>query len=175
MEWTITAIKKEIKITESELSIIEENRKGLENDIAGLENAILSQKRDLEVQEQEIKSLLEQKTKVIQERELGERECKNAQATLANVREKVEALRQKAIEIRSTYSATENNNKVLSALLRLQKSGRLNGFHGRLGDLAVIDPKYDVAISTACPRLNDLVVDTVESGQQCIEYLRKIN
>lgn len=166
-------LKKEIKITESELSIIEENRKGLENDIAGLENAILSQKRDLEVQEQEIKSLLEQKTKVIQERELGERECKNAQATLANVREKVEALRQKAIEIRSTYSATENNNKVLSALLRLQKSGRLNGFHGRLGDLAVIDPKYDVAISTACPRLNDLVVDTVESGQQCIEYLRK--
>ena len=27
--------------------------------------------------------------------------------------------------------------------------------------------------STACPRLDDIVVETVECGQQCIEYLRK--
>ena len=46
---------------------------------------------------------------------------------------------------------------------------------GRLGSLGTIPDKYDVAISTACPALNNLVVDTVEQGQACIEYLRKQN
>jgi len=44
-----------------------------------------------------------------------------------------------------------------------------------LGNLGTIDAKYDVAISTACPQLDNMVVDTVEAGQQCIEYLRKNN
>jgi structural maintenance of chromosome 4 len=39
----------------------------------------------------------------------------------------------------------------------------------------VIDDKYDVAVTTACSALNNLVVDTVEQGQACIEHLRKGN
>lgn len=41
--------------------------------------------------------------------------------------------------------------------------------------MGAIPEKYDVAISTACPMLNHLIVDTVEQGQHCIEYLRKQN
>jgi structural maintenance of chromosome 4 len=41
--------------------------------------------------------------------------------------------------------------------------------------LGTIPDKYDVAISTACGALNNLVVDTVEQGQACIEYLRSQN
>lgn len=44
-----------------------------------------------------------------------------------------------------------------------------------MGNLGTINQKYDVAISTACPQLDNMVVDTVESGQQCIEHLRKNN
>lgn len=44
-----------------------------------------------------------------------------------------------------------------------------------MGDLGVIDDKYDVAVTTACSALNNLVVDTVEQGQACIEHLRKGN
>ena len=39
----------------------------------------------------------------------------------------------------------------------------------------MIDDKYDVAVTTACSALNNLVVDTVEQGQACIEHLRKGN
>lgn len=39
----------------------------------------------------------------------------------------------------------------------------------------MIDDKYDVAVTTACGALNNLVVDTVEQGQACIEHLRKGN
>ncbi|CAI2170136.1 16894_t:CDS:2 [Funneliformis geosporum] len=45
----------------------------------------------------------------------------------------------------------------------------------RLGNLGVIDEKYDVAISTACPALNNFVVDSVEVGQTCVDHLRKNN
>lgn len=44
---------------------------------------------------------------------------------------------------------------------------------GRLGDLGRIDDKYDVAISTAAPGLNNLVCDAVETGQRCLEQLRR--
>jgi structural maintenance of chromosome 4 len=44
-----------------------------------------------------------------------------------------------------------------------------------LGDLGTIDDKYDVAVTTACGALNNLVVDTVEQGQACIEVLRRGN
>jgi structural maintenance of chromosome 4 len=44
---------------------------------------------------------------------------------------------------------------------------------GRLGNLGKIDDKYDVAISTAAPGLDNLVVDSVEIGQQCLEHIRR--
>jgi structural maintenance of chromosome 4 len=52
-----------------------------------------------------------------------------------------------------------------SNLLRLRK--------GRLGSLGTIPDKYDVAISTACGALDNMVVDSVDQGQACIEHLRK--
>ena len=39
--------------------------------------------------------------------------------------------------------------------------------------MGTIPEKYDVAVSTAAPALNNLIVDEVEQGQLCIEYLRK--
>jgi len=46
---------------------------------------------------------------------------------------------------------------------------------GRLGSLGTIPDKYNAAITTACGSLNNLVTDTVQQGQACIEYLRKRN
>ena len=63
-------------------------------------------------------------------------------------------------------------------VVRSHRSGHASKYgnpQGRLGSLGTIPEKYDVAISTACPSLNHLVVDTVEQGQSCIEYLRKQN
>jgi chromosome segregation ATPase len=40
-------------------------------------------------------------------------------------------------------------------------------------DLGTIDAKYDVAISTACPALDNIVVQTTEQAQRAVEFLRK--
>jgi structural maintenance of chromosome 4 len=44
-----------------------------------------------------------------------------------------------------------------------------------LGDLATIDEKYDVAVSTACGMLDHIVVQTTAGTQKCLEFLRKNN
>ncbi|KTW26551.1 uncharacterized protein T551_03468 [Pneumocystis jirovecii RU7] len=90
-------------------------------------------------------------------------------------KEKLSQCHQKEDEAKAYFSKFQNHNSVLTGLIRLKESGRINGFHGRLGSLGTIPDKYDVAISTACPSLNHMVVETVEVGQQCIEYLRTNN
>ncbi|KAK4936548.1 Structural maintenance of chromosomes protein 4 [Elasticomyces elasticus] len=96
-------------------------------------------------------------------------------ASEPEVRSQIASARQKADEARASLASSQNQGNVLKGLLRLKESGRIDGFHGRLGNLGTIDEKFDVAISTACSSLENMVVDSVEVGQQCIEYLRKNN
>ncbi|RDW73769.1 hypothetical protein BP5796_07211 [Coleophoma crateriformis] len=116
------------------------------------------------------------------ERKRLEKESVHVQAELESllqkepqIRSRLSGARQKADEARASLSNTQTQGNVLTGLMRLKESGRIEGFHGRLGNLGTIDQKYDVAISTACGALDNFVTDTVEGGQQCIEYLRKTN
>ena len=43
------------------------------------------------------------------------------------------------------------------------------------GDLGAVDEKYDVAISTACGALDNIVVDTMDTAIKCVEFLRQSN
>jgi hypothetical protein len=43
------------------------------------------------------------------------------------------------------------------------------------GNLGAIDPQFDVAVTTACPQLDNFVVDTAAGAQRCVDYLRTIN
>jgi len=63
---------------------------------------------------------------------------------------------------------------VLESLLEQRRQGKISSrVLGRLGDLGAIDSKYDVAVSTACGPLDNIVVDTVDVAQRCVEYLKK--
>ena len=44
---------------------------------------------------------------------------------------------------------------------------------GCQGDLGAIHEKYDVAISTACGPLDNIVVDSVDTAQRCIQFLKQ--
>ena len=56
--------------------------------------------------------------------------------------------------------------------------GEISGYLGRLGDLGKISSEFDIAITSACPALNNFVVEvyvfiqTVEDAQKCIKWLR---
>lgn len=40
------------------------------------------------------------------------------------------------------------------------------------GDLGAIDDKYDVAISSSCAALDHIVVDTIDTAQDCVSFLK---
>ncbi|XP_013138419.1 PREDICTED: structural maintenance of chromosomes protein 4 [Papilio polytes] len=83
------------------------------------------------------------------------------------------SLRAQLEESRQAMNANRSKGRVLDSLMNEKRSGRLPGIFGRLGDLGGIDAKYDVAISTCCGALDNIVVDTVETAQSCVEFLKK--
>lgn len=86
-----------------------------------------------------------------------------------------QAARQKVAELKSTLDAEKSQGSVLKAILQAKESNRIEGIYGRMGDLGAIDAKYDVAISTACPGLDYIVVETTSAAQACVELLRRDN
>ncbi|KAK7035384.1 Structural maintenance of chromosomes protein 4 [Paramarasmius palmivorus] len=98
---------------------------------------------------------------------------KDTQNQVNHWRQKATSCHQRVHDAKASQAENRSQGRVLDGLTRLKDSGRIDGFHGRLGSLGTIPEQYDVAISTACAaQLNNMVVDKVEQGQQCLNYLR---
>ncbi|KAI9669167.1 MAG: hypothetical protein M1829_005168 [Trizodia sp. TS-e1964] len=162
-----------IAVAQSELDILhEKNNAGnvaleeIQTKVTGFEEARAAKLAELD----ELKVQKSNCEKEVKEKRL---EVEKLASKEPELRSRLSGARQKADEARASLSKSQTQGNVLTGLMRLKESGRIEGFHGRLGNLGSIDQKYDVAISTACPSLDNIVVDTVEVGQQCIDYLRK--
>lgn len=128
-----------------------------------------------EAKEVELRDLRQRKAGMDGELDKLRQHSQHAQEGIQKCRQKASATRQKVEEARASQAASTSQNRVLDSLTQLRRTGRINGFHGRLGNLGTIPEKYDVAVTTAASALNNLVVDTVEQAQACIEHLRKNN
>lgn len=89
------------------------------------------------------------------------------------IAEEVRSIRRKVEESRSALEANKSRGKVIDFIMTMKTSGTMPGVYGRLGDLGGIDEKYDVAISTACGALDNIVVDTIDTAQKCVEQLKR--
>ncbi|KAJ8280337.1 hypothetical protein GJAV_G00053360 [Gymnothorax javanicus] len=87
----------------------------------------------------------------------------------------VKDMRQKVEEAKSALSSNRSRGKVLDALMAQKRSGKIPGILGRLGDLGAIDEKYDVAISSSCGSLDNILVDTIDTAQKCVNFLKTQN
>ncbi|KAF7234032.1 hypothetical protein EG68_10086, partial [Paragonimus skrjabini miyazakii] len=103
-------------------------------------------------------------------RDLNEVRTKEAELT-----KKMNELRTKLAESKSTLQADTSRGRVFNALLEAKRAGSLPGILGRLGDLAAIPSRYDVAISTACSALDHIVTDTMDTAQQAVTFLKQNN
>ncbi|KAF8899368.1 hypothetical protein BD779DRAFT_1607830 [Infundibulicybe gibba] len=115
------------------------------------------------------------KSNLQQEIANAQNKLKQCQANVQEWKTKASSSRHKVEEAKASQADNRSQNRVLDSLTRLKNAGRISGFHGRLGSLGTIPDKYDVAISTACGSLHHMVVDKVDQGQACIEYLRSQN
>ncbi|KAJ0454757.1 putative structural maintenance of chromosomes protein [Helianthus annuus] len=101
-----------------------------------------------------------------------EQECLKEQEELIT---REQAARQKYTELKSVMETEKTQGSVLKALLQAKASNSIEGIYGRMGDLGAIDGKYDVAISTAVPGLDYIVVETSAAAQACVDMLRTNN
>ncbi|KAF1956843.1 RecF/RecN/SMC protein [Byssothecium circinans] len=164
-----------IAVAQSELDILRDKENAGAKGIAEVKAKIASFEESKESKAAELEECKAEKKKLEKEAQKIQAQIEKLSEKEPSLRTKLSGARQKADEARASLSATQTQGNVLTGLMRLKDSGRISGFHGRLGNLGTIDQNYDVAISTACPQLDNLVVDSVEVGQQCIEYLRKNN
>lgn len=164
-----------IAVAQSELSILEEKANAGSKALEELKAKIASIEGGREAKLAQLEECQAEKAQLEKEATKVEADLEQFSAKEHIIRNKLSNARQKADEARSSLSQTQNRGNVLTALMRMRDTGRIDGFHGRLGNLGMIDAKYDVAISTACGALDNFVTDTVDAGQQCIEYLRKTN
>ncbi|CAB4004811.1 structural maintenance of chromosomes 4-like [Paramuricea clavata] len=175
MSKSVNEAKSKLDVAKSELEIYSTQQDGLkkqEKEAKGnLENGkekLKDLKRDIETIKAEFpenKKQLE-KTKV---------DLEKIEAEEKKLCEELRISRSKAEEARSALQAVSTRGKVLEALLNEKQSGNLKGIYGRLGDLGAIDDKYDVAISTACGPLDNIVCDTIETAQNCVNFLKRNN
>lgn len=164
-----------VAVARSELDILREKSNTGAVALEEAQSKVASIEESLSAKEAELEERRAQKANLENEVTTLKSELQKLAQKEPELRSKVSSARQKADEARASLASTQNRGSVLTGLMRLKESGRIDGFHGRLGDLGTIDEKYDVAITTACPGLDNMVVDSVEVGQQCIDYLRKNN
>ncbi|GAB6019950.1 Structural maintenance of chromosomes protein 4 [Chamberlinius hualienensis] len=91
------------------------------------------------------------------------------------VSEKFRQLRNKLEDCRNQMQNQSSRNRLLNSLMKEKAEGRLPGIIGRLGDLGGIDAKYDVAVSTACPQLDNIITDTLDTAIKCVNFLKQNN
>lgn len=168
----ITLLESEIILKRQEIHLLQQRKNKNKERASFLDNKRKEIEDKLESSEKSLKSL---KTTLQEKNEAKVKllaEFKSKKNDLNLLDAESNKIKQKYLEGKSNVNSTETSNKIINALSKLQDQGRISGFYGRLGDLGVIDNKYDVAVSTAASRLNDIVVQTVDCAQKCIEYMR---
>ncbi|KAJ2917163.1 hypothetical protein MD484_g3255, partial [Candolleomyces efflorescens] len=132
--------------------------------------------REQEARSNEQKGFKDKKDRLKQDIANSSRRVEDAKRNLDQWRSKAMSARNTFDEAKASQSANRSQGAVVNGLQALKDQGRLHGFHGKLGALGTIDGKYDVAISTAAGGpLSNMVVDTVDQGKICIDYLRANN
>ncbi|GJJ13220.1 hypothetical protein Clacol_007471 [Clathrus columnatus] len=174
-EAKINKTKAELDIATSERDALAQKADAVSKAVTDAEALLDQLKQQRENKAEQLRKLQNEKSTLIKESQTSEDKLKDLRTRVQDLRAKAASTRQKVDEAKASHAANTSQNNVLDCLTRLKHSGRITGFHGRLGSLGTIPDKYDVAVSTACPNLNFMVVDQIEQGQACIEYLRKQN
>ncbi|EDK45517.1 conserved hypothetical protein [Lodderomyces elongisporus NRRL YB-4239] len=183
----VESLRKQMEPWTTALKENENNSQLLQSNIELLESQMNAKKTQLENSKQRLRQIktegkakeaeyMEKESdleKIEEQCALGEEQVNMLKSVLEKMKQQITKQRNKLQDSLAIMQARDNKNSVLAALTKLGKSGRIEGFYGRLGDLGTIDEKYDVAISTAAPGLDSMVVETVETAQACIDYLRK--
>lgn len=94
----------------------------------------------------------------------------------ADVKSEMNSVTHRLDDCKSSVQTMQDRGNVHTQFMKQKRGGTIKGICDRLGNLGTIDDKYDIAVSTACGGSLDLIiVETVDVGQRCIDFLKKNN
>eukprot|EP00096_Caligus_rogercresseyi_P007006 TRINITY_DN2421_c0_g1_i1.p1 TRINITY_DN2421_c0_g1~~TRINITY_DN2421_c0_g1_i1.p1 ORF type:complete len:1275 (-),score=567.41 TRINITY_DN2421_c0_g1_i1:128-3952(-) len=163
-----------VKVAKSKLELEESNEKKERNKLEALKISLEKAKERIKDKSSESESAITQIPELKQSLESLNGEIAHIAGKVDKYQERVKSSRILYEESKSNYQASKSRGRVHGSLMEQKASGRIPGIFGRLGDLGAIDQKYDVAVSTAGgSSLDTIIVDNVETGKACINFLRK--
>lgn len=172
---TLDKLKADYSEAEKELEIIQKDETTESRKYESLRHSLEETKKQLEEKQS---SMTESQASLPAMREQltnKQTELKDLQVQETELIADLRKIRSKLDENRSNMQMAQSNNRVLNALMKEKQKGTIPGVLGRLGDLGGIDSKYDVAISTCCGRLDNIVVEDIGTAQKCIQFLKDHN
>ncbi|KAJ2767954.1 Structural maintenance of chromosomes protein 4, partial [Coemansia nantahalensis] len=172
----IGAHQSRLDVALTELKLVEEKMAGAGRQLEQAKHE-LRRLREVRVEKAQFaETQVEELAAANEEIETSDKALQKAEGRLQVLRAALGDALRKEEEAKAALGATQSQGKVLKAILGQRDLGRIAGIHGRLGSLGTIGSEYDVAVSSACGgALDNIVVQTVQAGQQCVEFLRANN
>ena len=172
----INSAKSAVDVEKSKFEIYMEKERHEKSRLISLESDLKSNIAKLE----EKRKLIESCASDLPESERRIEENLKRAAQLEEERKRIEIKlnqeNQTLMDAKSFLRERESRNRVLTKIMEQKRSGAISGIYGRLGDLATIDKKYDIAISTICGnQLDKILTDCPKTSSLCIDYLKKNN
>ncbi|XP_053673765.1 structural maintenance of chromosomes protein 4 [Anopheles nili] len=165
--------KSALSIAESELKICQHDEVMEQRKLASLRHSVEETERDLIEKREKLQKLEETLPVTRTELEMAKQKLQENGNEEKKLRYDLRSVQGKLQESMSAMQSNRSQGKVLDALMRQKNEGRIPGILGRLGNLGGIDARYDVAISTCCGYLDHIVVETVNTAQACIDFLKQ--
>uniref|UniRef100_A0A7S3A4B0 SMC hinge domain-containing protein n=2 Tax=Rhodosorus marinus TaxID=101924 RepID=A0A7S3A4B0_9RHOD len=168
---------KELEIMRSQLKILEETIAGPERELEKVQEDLKKARRELEDLNQNQASAHERDLKAAKQRKAElEYSLSKGNENVARLTTEIQALRRQIQISQEALKSNAQSNRAEVGLMKAAHQGRLLGVVGRLSELATVDDKYDTAVGAAAgSSLQNIVVETPEDAQACVEFLRNHN
>ncbi|XP_012663268.1 structural maintenance of chromosomes protein 4 [Otolemur garnettii] len=172
---SVNEARSKMEVAQSELDIYLSRHNTAVSQLTKAKEALIAASETLKERKTAIRDMEAKLPEIEQELKKKEKELQKLTQEELNFKSLVHDLFQKLEEAKSSLAMNRSRGKVLDAIIQEKKSGRIPGIFGRLGDLGAIDEKYDVAISSCCHALDYIVVDSIDTAQECVNFLKRQN
>ncbi|XP_054714087.1 structural maintenance of chromosomes protein 4-like [Uloborus diversus] len=170
---TVNEKKSEVDLAQSEFDLCLRSEKKEKEILSSLESDFSNCKSSAEEQKRILKEAEERLPKVESELKFAKLKYAEEEKKEGSLAEELKAKRIKLDFAKSALNASKSRSAIVQAFMEQKSKGKLTGVFGRLGDLGAIPEKYDVAISTACGSLDNIVTDTITTAQECVDFLKE--
>ncbi|XP_006901397.1 PREDICTED: structural maintenance of chromosomes protein 4 isoform X1 [Elephantulus edwardii] len=171
----VNEARSKMDVAQSEVDIYLSRHNTAVSQLSQAKDALIAASETLKERKAAIREIEAKLPQIEQELKEKERELQKLTQEELHFKSLVHELFQKVEEAKSSLATNRSRGKVLDAIIQEKKSGRISGIYGRLGDLGAIDEKYDVAISSCCHALDYIVVDSIDTAQECVNFLKRQN